>query len=347
MRAADPLDARAARLPAAGDDADLQRPAAVLRARAATEGSFDLGIQRALERLLVSPQFLFRIEREPANGRRRARAYRVSDLELASRLSFFLWSSIPDDELLDVAVGGTAEGSDGAGAAGAADAGRPALASRWSRTSPRSGCTCATSTPKLPDEILFPDFDETLRAALQRETELFLDSVFRENRSVLDLLTANYTFLNERLARHYGMPNVKGSHFRRVTLPDGQRARRPAGAGQHPDDHVVRDAHLAGAARQVGAREPAVGGAAAAAGRRPVAEDGERRAGQAADAARGDDAAPREPGVRQLPRADGSDRLRDGELRRGGPLARARRRAADRLDRASFRTGRSSTASPG
>ena len=92
---------------------------------------------------------------------------------------------------------------------------------------------------KLPDEILFPDFDETLRAAMRRETELFIDSVFRENRSVLDLLTANYTFLNERLARHYGIPNVKGSYFRRVTLPDGQRARRPARAGQHPDDHLV------------------------------------------------------------------------------------------------------------
>ena len=152
---------------------------------------------------------------------------------------------------------------------------------------------------------------------MQRETELFVDSVFRENRSVLDLLTANYTFLNERLARHYGVPNVRGSYFRRVTFPDGQRARRPARAGQRADDHVVLDAHLAGAARQVGAREPAVGGAAASAGRRPVAEDGDGT-GQAADAARGDDPAPRRSGLRRLPRADGSDRLRDGELRRVG-----------------------------
>jgi len=183
------------------------------------QGSFDLGIQKALERLLVSPQFLFRIEREPANVAT-ATAYRVSDLELASRLSFFIWSSIPDDELLDAASSGRLKD--------------PKVLEQQVRrmlADPRSESLVTNFaaqwlylrdiSAKLPDEILFADFDETLRNAMQRETELFIGSVFRENRSVLDLLRANYTFLNERLARHYGVPNIKGSYFRRVTFPEG------------------------------------------------------------------------------------------------------------------------------
>src|SRR5688572_13720638 len=183
------------------------------------EGSFDLGIQKALERLLVSPQFLFRIEREPssiANGA----TYRISDIELASRLSFFIWSTIPDDELLEVAAAGRLKDS-------------KTLEQQVRRmlADPRSESLVTNFAAqwlylrdiaaKQPDEILFADFDETLRTAMQRETELFVGSVFRENRSVLDLLKANYTFLNERLARHYGVPNIKGSYFRRVTFPDG------------------------------------------------------------------------------------------------------------------------------
>jgi mono/diheme cytochrome c family protein len=183
------------------------------------EGSFDLGIQKALERLLVSSQFLFRIEREPANVTA-GTAYRVSDLELASRLSFFIWSSIPDDELLDAAAAGRLKD--------------PKVLEQQVRrmlADPRSESLVTNFAAqwlylrdiaaKQPDEILFADFDETLRTAMQRETELFIGSVFRENRSVLDLLRANYTFLNERLARHYGVPNIKGSYFRRVTFPDG------------------------------------------------------------------------------------------------------------------------------
>ena len=178
-------------------------------------GSFDLGIQKALERMLVSSQFLFRIERPGA-----ATPYRVSDLELASRLSFFLWSSIPDDELLDAAVAGRLKD--------------PAVLDRQVRRMLADARSSALVTnfaaqwlylrdieAKLPDEVLFQDFDETLRAAMERETELFVESVFRENRSVIDLLTADYTFLNERLAKHYGIPNVRGSYFRRVTLPAG------------------------------------------------------------------------------------------------------------------------------
>jgi mono/diheme cytochrome c family protein len=182
------------------------------------EGSFDLGIQSALERLLVSSQFLFRIERPPAGAA--GTTYRISDLELASRLSFFLWSSIPDDPLLDAAAAGTLKDP-------------KILEQQVHRmlADPRSESLVTNFAAqwlylrdidaKRPDEILFPDFDETLRQALRRETELFLGSVFRENRSVLDLLSANYTFLTERLARHYDIPNIKGSYFRRVTLPEG------------------------------------------------------------------------------------------------------------------------------
>jgi len=183
------------------------------------EGGFDRGIQRAIERLLVSSQFLFRIERPPANVAPGA-VYRVSDLELASRLSFFLWSSIPDDELLDAAIAGRLND--------------PKLLDAQVRrmlADPRSDSLVTNFAAqwlflrdidtKHPDEILFPNFDETLRDALRRETELFISSILRENRNVTELLTANYTFLNERLARHYGIPNVKGSYFRRVTLPDG------------------------------------------------------------------------------------------------------------------------------
>ena len=202
--------------------------------RGRKEGSFDLGIQRALERLLVSSQFLFRIEREPSSVAA-GTAYRISDIELASRLSFFIWSSIPDDELLDAAAAGRLKD--------------PKVLEQQVRrmlADPRSESLVTNFAAqwlylrdiaaKQPDEILFADFDETLRTAMQRETELFIGSVFRpstcaqgapncvegrENRSVLDLLRANYTFLNERLARHYGVPNIKGSYFRRVTFPDG------------------------------------------------------------------------------------------------------------------------------
>jgi mono/diheme cytochrome c family protein len=183
------------------------------------EGSFDRGIQKAIERLLVSSQFLFRIERTPSTIAPGA-TYRLSDLELASRLSFFLWSSIPDDALLDAAIGGRLK-----------DPNVLEQQVRRMLVDPRSDSLATNFAAqwlflrdidaKRPDEVLFPNFDETLRDALRRETELFVRSVFRENRSVTELLTANYTFLNERLAAHYGIPNIKGSYFRRVTLPAG------------------------------------------------------------------------------------------------------------------------------
>jgi cytochrome c553 len=184
-------------------------------------GSFDSGIDLALRRVLTSPKFIFRTERDPA-GLAAGAAYRLSDVDLASRLSFFLWSSIPDDELLDAASRGTLS--------------RPATFDRQVRrllADQRSGSLIdnflgqwlqlRNLKTKQPNSHEFPDFDDNLRQALHTETELFFSSIVREDRSVLDLMNADYTFVNERLARHYGIPYVYGSHFRRVTLADDTR----------------------------------------------------------------------------------------------------------------------------
>ena len=128
-----------------------------------------------------------------------------------------------------------------------------------------------------PDMRLFPDFDDNLRQAFRQETEMLVDSVIRENRSVLDLLRANYTFVNERLAKHYGIPNVYGSRFRRVTFGEDAQRGRTAAPGQHPDGHVVSDAHLAGDSRQVDSRQRARRAAAAAAAERAGARRREDR----------------------------------------------------------------------
>ena len=184
---------------------------------------FEAGIELALQRILVSPYFLFRVEQDPA-GVAPETPYRITDLELASRLSFFLWSSIPDEQLLDAASAG-----------GLRD---PAVFDREVRrmlADPRSDALVNNFAAQwlgtrnlafaVPNEDLFPEFDENLRRAFQRETELFVRSILQEDRSVFDLLTANHTYVNERLARHYGIPGVRGNWFRRVTLDAGQEAR--------------------------------------------------------------------------------------------------------------------------
>ena len=178
------------------------------------DGGFDAGIEMALRWLLASPEFVLRVERDPA-GAAPGSVYPVSDLELASRLSFFLWSSIPDDELLDAAVAGRLREPDEierqARRMLADDRARALVtnfAGQWLHL---------RNVPAVvPDEDRFPDVGEALRRAMQRETELFVESIFRGDGSVLDLLTADYTFVNERLARHYDLPGVYGSHFRRV-----------------------------------------------------------------------------------------------------------------------------------
>ncbi len=165
-----------------------------------TQGGFEAGIEMALRRLLVSPHFLFRVERDPKKAAPGTN-YRVGDLELASRLSFFLWSSIPDDQLLDAAVNGTLRNRDVLAREVRrmlGDAKSKALVDNFVG----QWLQLRNLDLKKPDIPLFPDFDGSLRQAFRRETELFVSSVMRGDRSVVELLTANYTFVNERLARH-------------------------------------------------------------------------------------------------------------------------------------------------
>jgi len=179
--------------------------------------------------VLASPDFLFRIERDPA-GVAPNTVYKLSDDAIASRLSFFLWSSLPDDTLIDLAARGKL--SD------------PATLEQQVRrmlADPRSDTLVTNFAEQWlylrnlrassPDVRLFPDFDDNMRQAFRRETELFFESIVRENRSALDLLRADYTFVNERLATHYGIPNIKGEHFRRVTLPPDSQRRGLLGQG--------------------------------------------------------------------------------------------------------------------
>src|SRR5204862_7639890 len=210
---------RAYRRPVNG--ADLQGPLQLFR-QGRDEGGFDAGIEMAVSAVLVSPEFLFRIENDPA-GVAPHTPYRVSDLELASRLSFFLWSSIPDDELIETAGAGTLHQPavlEQQVRRMLADSRARALvtnfASQWLHLRNLASIT--------PDMRLFPDFEDNLRQAFREETERFFESILREDRSALDLLRADYTFVNERLAKHYGIPHVYGSRFRRVTL-DGEGER--------------------------------------------------------------------------------------------------------------------------
>jgi mono/diheme cytochrome c family protein len=202
-------------------DTELDRLIGFYQRERRTGSTFDAGIENALAFVLVSPQFLFRFERDPDSASADG-IYRISDLELASRLSFFIWSSIPDDQLLDVAVKGTLKqpavleqqvkrmlADERARALGSNFAGQ------WLYLRNLKGLR--------PDEDVFPDFDDNLRQGLQRETELLFESIVLEDHSVIDLLNANYTFLNERLARHYGIPGVYGDQFRRVPVRDDAR----------------------------------------------------------------------------------------------------------------------------
>ena len=209
---------RAYRRPA--KDSDVETLLSFYQA-ARNKDSFDAGIEMAVRRVLADPEFVFRLERDPANLATGA-AFRISDLELASRLSFFLWSSIPDDELLNLATQGKLKApavlrqqtirmlKDARSQALAAN-----FAGQWLYLRQLKSTT--------PDSRTFPDFDDNLRQAFQKETELLFETILREDRSVLDLLNADYTFVNERLARHYGIPNVYGTDFRRVAITDENR----------------------------------------------------------------------------------------------------------------------------
>ena len=211
---------------------------------------FDRGIERALRAILVSPDFLFRIERDPQNAAP-GTVHRISDLDLASRLSFFLWSSIPDDQLLTLAT--------------ECKLSKPAvLQAQVTRMldDPRSKAFVSNFAGQWlylrnlaqvrPDPDLFPTFDATLSAAFREETDLFVDAIMRENRPVTDLLSANFTYLNERLAESLRYPRCL-----RIAVPPGRIERsfpwRAPGPRQHFDRDLVSEPYLRGAARQVGA----------------------------------------------------------------------------------------------
>jgi len=215
---------RAFRRPVAPSSPDLDTPLQFYRD--GRKQNFEFGIERAVARILVDPQFLFRFEREPARVAPGA-AFRVSDLELASRLSFFLWSSVPDDELLAVAAKGALSA--------------PATLERQVRrmlADPKADALVTNFAAQWlylrelqnarPDT---PEFDGNLRQSFQRETELLFRTVMREDRGIVDLLDADFTFVDERLARHYGIPGIRGSRMRRVALPPGSPRRGLLGQG--------------------------------------------------------------------------------------------------------------------
>jgi cytochrome c551/c552 len=203
-------------------DADLEPLLSFYQtARNGAKGSFDIGIEMALRRILADPEFVFRFERDPANAKDGA-VYKINGVELASRLAFFLWSSIPDDELLNLASQGKL-------------ADRAVLEQQTRRMlkDPRARALVNNFAGQwlylrelknsIPDVGAYPDFDDNLRQAFQRETELLFQSVVDEDRNVLDLLNADYTYVNERLAKHYGIPNIYGTDFRRVNVPEERR----------------------------------------------------------------------------------------------------------------------------
>jgi hypothetical protein len=211
------LATRALRRPASERDATVSMLMEFFDSGRKLRG-FDTGIQYALARLLVDPQFIYRFERAPANLRAGA-VYRVSDLELASRLSFFLWSSIPDEELIRVAASGRLDD--------------PIVLEQQTKrmlTDDRARALVSSLAGqwlmlRQLDDIspVTKAFDGQLRYSFRRETELLFETIVREDRSILDLVDADYTFVDERLARHYGIPNVRGSRFRRITLDEGAR----------------------------------------------------------------------------------------------------------------------------
>jgi hypothetical protein len=216
------LTTKAFRRPAS--EADIAVMTDFYRDARAQGGKFDSGIEAVVQRLLTDPDFIYRAEREPANVVA-GTAYRISDLELASRLSFFLWSSIPDLELINLAAAGKLH--------------TPAVLKQQVNrmiADPRAQALVRNFTGQWlnvrgiaasePVVELFPDFDSTLREAFRREVELFFASIIQEDRSIHDLLTADYTFVNERLARHYGIRGVYGPQFRRITLGSDQDARK-------------------------------------------------------------------------------------------------------------------------
>ena len=297
-------------------------------ARGREKGGFEKGVETGLQRILSSPQFVFRFERDPA--RARDGAYALSDSELAARLAFFLWSSIPDDELLELASRNRLS--------------RPAVLEQQVQrmlADPKAAALTKNFAGqwlylrnlaiKFPSTYDFPDFDDNLRDSFRRETELLFEHIVRNDLSVLELLTADYTFVDERLAKHYGIPGVYGSEFRKVAVTDPRRQ----GLLGHGSILLVTSNpnRTSPVNRGVWVLKNILGRrrAGAAAREHSVARGSRRRRRfRLAVGARAHGAAPLETVLRGLPQDHGSHRPRDGEFRRHRPVAHGRQRHADR-----------------
>ena len=336
------LATRAFRHPVAAGSSELDRLLEFYRIGRGESGNFEGGIQYALSRLLVDPKFLYRFEREPADVAVAA-VYRVSDLELASRLSFFLWSSIPDDELLEAAAADRLHDPN-------------VLEQQVERmlADPRAQRFVVNFVGQwlrlrelddFPSQD--PEWDADLRAAFRHETELLFADALREKRDVMWLLDADYTYVNERLAAHYGLRRrARQLHAPRFAAA-GQPASRIARPRQLAHDHVGAEPHVARRARSVDRAEPARrGGAEPAARRCGRLGEGSRRENQSRrrHGARAPRDASRESHVRCVSRDHGSGRARARELRSRRPLARARGRPRGECRDRSSPTARKSRA---
>ena len=302
------LARRAYRRPATEADVDALMP---FYEDGRAQGNFDSGIQAAIERVLVDPEFLFRVETDPP-GIASATPYRVSDLELASRLSFFLWSSIPDDELLDIAVRGELHEPailDGQVRRMLADPRSQALVENFGA----QWLQLRKLRNAAPDGVTYAAFDENLRDAMWRETQLFLEHEIRQDRPIANLLRANYTFANERLARHYGIPDVHGVHFRRVTYPDNART----GLLGHASILTVTSYanRTSPVLRGVWLLENFLGTPPSPPPANVPSLPEPRGCGRTSVDPRADGTAPAESGVRQLPQCDRSPRIRARRVR--------------------------------
>ena len=297
-------------------DRDLAAPLAFFKDGKST-GNFESGIQTGLMAILASPKFLYRAEPAPANAAP-GTIFKINDLELASRLSFFLWSQGPDQTLLDLAV--QKKLSD------------PAILEQQVKrmlADPRSKSLVTNfafewlkvrDLDKIdPDAVLFPNFDQSLKQAFRREMEMFVESIIREDRSVMDLVTADYTFVNERLAAHYGIPDVRGDAVP-ARHADRFESLRPARQRRGVAGHVVSQSHVFGAAWRLDSGEHPgnAAGSAASGCRRFQGKQGRR---EAEDGARDHGTASCEAIVQRMPRSDGSARICAGKLRRHRRMA--------------------------
>ena len=305
---------------------DEIRPYVDLTLAAAKEDPFDRAIQTGLTAILVSPHFLFRVE-QPGNPGEGADPVPISAYELASRLSYFLWSSMPDDELFRLAADGSLQKPDVLEAQV-----RRMLRDKKSRALVDNFAVQWLNLAQLdavrPSRKIFKDFDRDLRADMRRETELFFESIVHEDRSILELLNGTYTFLDERLAKLYGIPGIEGDEFRQVSLERLSAGGR-ADSGEHSHADVAADADLAGQTGKMDSGDIFGKCTASSAGRRSgIGRDQQSQPEGVPAGTAGHP--PAELEVLGLPQSDGSTGIWIGEFRRNWPMAREGKGSARR-----------------